>query len=210
MSCIYVKHYRAPSLNVREILRYAGSREEASDLLPLLRECLAEIEGKLSYRICYGVFPVSSQEEWIDLGFSQSNSKDLRKTLFGCEGVIVFGATVGIEMDRLIARSARISPAKALMLQSIGAERVESLCRRFELDMRREYEKKGWKILPRFSAGYGDIPLTMQREILDVLNATRKIGVSLNQSLLMSPSKSVTAMLGIRAIRGRELLPLEF
>ena len=197
MSCIYVKNYRAPAVNVKEILRYAGSNGESEDLFPLLRECLKEIEGKLTYRISYVELPISWENRGFYLGSLQSESEDLRKSLAGCEGAIVFCATVGIEMDRLIARYGKISPSKALLMQSIGTERVESLCRRFSLDMRREYDKKGWKVLPRFSPGYGDLPLTMQSEILGTVDSTRQIGVSLNQSLLMSPSKSVTALIGI-------------
>ena len=50
---------------------------------------------------------------------------------------------------------------------------------------------------PRFSPGYGDLSLEMQRDIFRVLDCPRKIGLTLNESLLMSPSKSVTAIIGI-------------
>ncbi len=208
MSCIFVKNYRAPVVNMREILRYAGAPEDRGDLIDLLRECLPELNGKLSYRVSYGEFPVSMDGEWVDLGFTRSRSEDLRRALSCAAGVIVFSATVGIEMDRLIARYSRISPAKALLFQAIGAERVESLCARFEKDMRKEYQPSGWKIRPRFSPGYGDIPLSMQRDILNVLDASRQIGVTLNESLVMSPTKSVTALMAITPLRGREPLPL--
>ena len=50
---------------------------------------------------------------------------------------------------------------------------------------------------PRFSPGYGDLPLSLQRDIFRVLDCPRKIGLTLNESLLMSPSKSVTAIVGL-------------
>lgn len=50
---------------------------------------------------------------------------------------------------------------------------------------------------PRFSPGYGDLPLSAQREIFAVLDCGKRIGLMLNDSLLMSPSKSVTAFVGI-------------
>ena len=208
MSCINVKNYRPPAVNMKEILRYAGAPEDCGDLIDLLRECLPEVSGRLSYRVCYGEFPVSIDGEWVDLGFTRSNSEDLRRALSRASGVIVFSATVGIEMDRIIARYGRLSPAKGLLFQAIGAERVESLCTRFEKDMRKEYWVSGWKICPRFSPGYGDIPLSMQSDILNTLDAARQIGVTLGESLLMSPTKSVTALMAITQLRGRAPLPL--
>ena len=49
---------------------------------------------------------------------------------------------------------------------------------------------------PRFSPGYGDFPLTAQRDIFAILDCPKRIGLSLNQSLLLSPTKSVTAVIG--------------
>ena len=53
------------------------------------------------------------------------------------------------------------------------------------------------QLRPRFSPGYGDLPLELQKDVFRVLDCPRKIGLSLNESLLMSPSKSVTAIIGI-------------
>ena len=49
----------------------------------------------------------------------------------------------------------------------------------------------------RFSPGYGDLPLDVQRPLFAALDVPRKIGVSLTDSLLMAPSKSVSAIIGI-------------
>ena len=80
------------------------------------------------------------------------------------------------------------------MLQAIGAERLESFCDIFCRDISCEYNEK---LRPRVSPGYGDIPLSMQKEIFSALDCSRKIGLSLNASLLMTPTKSVTAIVGI-------------
>jgi len=109
---------------------------------------------------------------------------------------VVFGATVGLELDRLIARYSRISPVKALFYQSIGAERIESLCDAFCDEMEPLYAPGRTK--PRYSPGYGDLPLDVQKAFFAVLDCPRKIGLTLNESMLMSPSKSVTAIIGIQ------------
>ena len=80
-----------------------------------------------------------------------------------------------------------------MFFQAIGAERIESLCDAFCA----EREAEGLRLRPRFSPGYGDLPLELQRDLFRGLDCSRKIGLTLNESLLMSPSKSVTAIAGI-------------
>ena len=192
---IYTKNYPAPEINERECFRYAGtnfnvvSEEERA----LYEACLKEVEQKLTYKVCWGRFPVKRGENSLDFGILQTDSKALMKNLEGCEEVIVFAATIGLELDRLIRRYTNLSPAKALFFQAIGAERIESLCDAF-CD---ELKENGLQLRPRFSPGYGDLPLELQKDIFRVLDCPRKIGLTLNESLLMSPSKSVTAIIGI-------------
>jgi hypothetical protein len=74
-------------------------------------------------------------------------------------------------------------------LGAIGTERIESLCDAFC----NEFEKATHRV----SAGYGDLPLEIQPQIFALLDCSRKIGLTLNQSLVMSPTKSVTAIFGL-------------
>lgn len=192
---IHTRKYGALPRNERECLRYAGTSPK--DISPeeraLLEACWKEAEKKLTYQVCWGRFPIKRKKDGLDFGFLQTSSKALMKNLEGCGEVIVFAATVGLEMDRLIRRYTSLSPAKALFFQAIGAERIESLCDAFCADLQAE----GLRLRPRFSPGYGDLPLELQRDIFRVLDCSRKIGLTLNESLLMSPSKSVTAIVGI-------------
>ena len=49
----------------------------------------------------------------------------------------------------------------------------------------------------RFSPGYGDLPIDIQGDILNALNAQRRIGLTVTESSLLVPTKSVTAIIGI-------------
>lgn len=196
MNTVYTNTYDAPEFNMKEILRYAGVRESRGELEALLSSCIKEIKGRLTYKVCYSEFPISLCGELLDLGFIRTESRGLKKNLEGCESVVLFAATVGIEIDRLIARNASLSPAKALFFQAIGAERIESLCDTFNRDIADRKALEGYAARPRFSAGYGDFKLEAQKEIFAALDCPRRIGLSLNESLLMSPSKSVTAIIG--------------
>lgn len=194
MSTVYVKSYAEPRVDEKEILRYAGVREAPQETEALLHDCLREILPKLTYKVCYREFDVIRRDGGLDLGFAFTDSRGLAKNLLGCQRIVLFAATVGLELDRAIARYGVVSPAKSLMLQAIGAERVESLCDSFESELRQRF---GNVLRPRFSAGYGDLALELQRDIFAVLDCQRKIGLTLNDSCLMSPSKSVTAVIGI-------------
>ena len=196
---VCTKTYPTPPLNRREILRYAGVRGQAPELEALLEQCIAECDGKLSYKVCWREFPVIHRVGILDLGFAETSSAALGRNLTGCGSVVLFAATVGIGMDRWIARYSTLSPARAVLLQALGTERIEALCDMFNEEVTREQAVMGRETRPRFSPGYGDLPLEMQREIFAVLDCPRMIGLSLNENLLMSPSKSVTALIGVTA-----------
>ena len=198
---IYVRHISAPKIDRREILRYAGVRESCSEIEIMLDKCIDEALDKLSYKACYRVFDIKADEDEIDLGFSKTTSRSLIKTLEGCDKAVVFCAKVGSELDRLVARYNVISPSGAVLLQALGSERVEALCDAFCHDLALEEEKNGNTLRPRFSPGYGDLPLDLQRDIFATLGCTKAIGITLGDNLFMNPTKSVTAIIGIKGKR---------
>ena len=195
---VYTKIYNSPEINTREMLRYAGVRTDVLELEEVFNDCLDEIGGQLVYKVCFRTFPIATDGKTLDLGFCKVKSEALAKNLTGCEGILLFGATVGIGLDRLIARYSRLLPSKALMFQAIGAERIEALCDAFCKDVSACLSSDGRRARPRFSPGYGDLGLEIQKDIFAVLDCPRKIGLTLNESLLMSPTKSVTAIVGIK------------
>ena len=194
---VYTKTYSNIPTDMGEVLRYAGVSGEAICVESLAWECLSEADAVLEYKVCFSEFDIALTGDKADLGFMTTQSSALSKNLVGCDRIILFAATLGIGIDRLIAKYSSLSPTKALLLQAIGAERIESLCDAFCADISSMAKESGLKLKPRFSAGYGDFPLSAQKDIFRVLDCPRKIGLTLNESLLMSPSKSVTAIVGL-------------
>ncbi len=193
----YIKSYDAPQFNKKEMLRYAGVAGNTEEFDRIIDSCIAEIKDKLCYRVCYREFSINVVGDMLDLGFAKTESRSLTKNLSGCESIILFAATVGVGCDRLIAKYSALSPTKALLFDAIGSERIESLCDVFNADIRVQKGKDGYFTRPRFSAGYGDLDISIQRRIFDALDCSRKIGLTLNSSLLMSPTKSVSTIIGI-------------
>ena len=203
VSPIYTKTYEAPPVNRKEIFRYMRAGEITPALEQLVDECLLQALPLLTYRVCWRRFSILQGTDQGLLPFDTLGSQDCEKCLQGAEEGILFAATVGLSMDRLLARYSAMEPSRALCMQGIGAERIESLCDRFCADVGQE---TGRSPGPRYSPGYGDLPLTVQKEIFTLLDCPGRIGLTLTNSLLMSPTKSVTAFFGLfpaGACRGR-------
>ena len=197
---VTVKSYAPMQINLREVRRYAGYSGENEAADALIGECIRELGGVLSYRTCYSVFPIKIMNETVDLGFKTVISRDLAKCLSGCEKIIVFASTVGLGANRLIKKYSAVSPAKALVMNALCTERIESLCDAFCDDMRRELLKIGYTLTPRFSPGYGDLRLDLQTDLLRITEAQKHIGITLSENLIMIPTKSVTAIIGIKTL----------
>ena len=181
----------------REILRYAmlPSFAPRPEELPL-QECLEAAKGAAQCRAVWCRWPVARDGDTLDLGFARTDSRDLRQHLEGCGEIVLLACTAGAEMDRRIARAKIGSPAKGLLMHAIGAQQVEGACDRLCRQLAEMYPDR--ELTDRFSPGYGDLPLEMQRDVMSALDCGRTVGIVLTDSLLMTPSKSVTAIIGMK------------
>jgi hypothetical protein len=181
-----------------EALRYLGYGKNAPDeaVLELLDSCEKELLSSCQARACWARVPVSfPSEHSVDLGFGPIESVSLAKHLKGCHSALLFAATIGIGADRLVARWSRLRPSRSAVLDALGSSAVECWCD----DVERELTKDEEKHCDRFSPGYGDFPLHHQKDLMHCLDMGRLLGISLSDSLLMKPAKSVTAVIGLGA-----------
>lgn len=189
MTVVHRKEFEQPVVDRQEILRYAFCRQTDDATEELLNRCLEAALPGISYRVCWLETPVTIRGSVCDFGDFQLTSRRLAKHLTGCSRAVIFAATLGVEMDRLISKFGHLSPAMGLLMQAIGTERIEALCDVFCAEIN--------NAAARFSPGYGDLKLAAQRVLFEQLDCPRQIGLSLNDSLVMSPSKSVTAIVGL-------------
>ena len=124
-------------------------------------------------------------------------SKDLARNLNGCTKVVLFAATLGPQCDQLIRRTQIKDSAKAAVLQATGAMYIEKCVDLLNGKIKQEMEALGNQVRPRFSPGYGDVSLEVQKDFFRLLPCQR-IGLTLMDTLIMSPEKSVTAFIGIK------------
>lgn len=180
-------------INKNEALRYLGIKKEDEITSALLLECEREIRKISTPKAVYLKTPIMINGDDIDFGFMKVKSVNLAKNLSGCKEAYIFAATLGIGLDRHFQRLFAVSQSKATVFSALGSALVESFC-----DYVNEEIVKGKEAKPRFSCGYGDFCLEHQREILSILQASKRLGICLTDSCMMVPVKSVTAVIGIR------------
>lgn len=197
-----------------EVYRYAGIFGKGNfspddQLSKLTEDAVKEIAETMNCRGIYIRFPLKITESdqitydgksLYDISFGNVNfsSHFLGLNLQDCNAIYLFAATLGPAVDKAIQKASRINPAKAVMLQASGAMYIEKYCDCL-MDYLSEAERKEGNILcPRFSPGYGDIPLEMQKTFFELLQCQKNLALTLNNSLIMSPEKSVTAFIGIK------------
>ena len=136
----------------------------------------------------------------IKIGSIQFESKYLARNLAGCSKVILIASTIGPLADNLIRRFTKLDAAKAAIMQAAGAMFIESYLDSFNAQLEKEAEEQGYKLHSRFSPGYGDVSLEIQRHFFSILPCTQRIGLTLTDSLVMAPEKSVTAFIGMEPV----------
>lgn len=176
-------------LNRNEAVRYLGGAgiELGYRMDRLMDECEKEITENASPKFLYAQRDLPCLE--ITAG------RDIENHLKGCTKAVIVCATLGIEIDRLLRVSQISDMARAVVLDSFASVAIEQVCNR--VDEMIAAENSGMYMTFRFSPGYGDYPIELQKTILNILDAPRRIGLTTNDNYLLMPSKSVTAVLGL-------------
>lgn len=186
-------------LDKSEIARYLGCGPEGPDArtAALIRQCEEELLRAARPRYTYRVFDLRPQPEGIQVGESgfYLTGQAIRDHLAGCERGALLAATLSVETDRLIRTAGLLDPAAGLVMDCCATAAIEQLCDAVEAQIKAQFP--GCRFPFRFSPGYGDLPLSLQRDFLAATDAQRAIGLTANDACMLIPVKSVTAVLGI-------------
>jgi hypothetical protein len=179
-------------------LGYSKSSPPDASIAMIIHACTEGMRTVLTPQAVYDTFDIlRPADQELEFAGLKIRTVDLSRNLHGCNRVVIFAATIGVQADILIKRAQRTDSAKAAVMQATGAMFIESFVNSLNAEIRKQTEAAGGTTRPRYSPGYGDIPLSVQKHIFSVLPCTR-IGLSLMDTLVMSPEKSVTAFIGIK------------
>lgn len=185
-------------LDLREPLRYLGVRGEPDpDLLRELSAAADKLTRSVTPRWVWRVFHVkhSFDEETLE-GAGLTLPGGLARTMLGdCAQAVVLACTLGAGFEAMLRGEQARGMARAALLDACGSAWVEAGCGAAEEEIAARFP--GLHLTDRFSPGYGDLPLALQRDICAILDTPRRLGVQVGESLLMNPAKSVTAVIGL-------------
>lgn len=188
-----------PAIPPKEIYRYMGLRgaEPAQGLQQKTEALVKRLTEAAEPRLTLRRLALSWSDTGIGLGGLSLSGQDIRRNLQGCQEAFLLAATLGSGVDRLMARLDIGDSADALILQAIATACLEELLDLEEERLKTLVVSEGLSLRPRFSPGYGDLPLSLQRGLLEILEAQKRLGLTLTESSMLVPQKSVTALIGL-------------
>ncbi|MBQ9460331.1 MAG: hypothetical protein IJU51_00215 [Clostridia bacterium] len=183
-------------INRNELAQRLRCDRNSQIVLP--ESCTAAFNSAVRYKCAYIRTSVELNEYICDFGFMKIPSRDLYRNLTGCSEAFVMAFTTGIAVDRLLARLNITSQAEHFITDALSSAAIESFC-----DYACRIIRENTGCVPRFSPGYGDLDITFQEPLLSRLSARETLGITLNSAFLMTPVKSITAIMGIKKQEGR-------
>ena len=181
--------------NIDEALRYLGIRSDPENTIRRQMTLLAnEISAQIKPRFLWRMMPLTRRVDGTLLGDILLTGQSAERMLHSCQRCAVLTCTLGIEFDTLVRRMQVRDMSRAVMLDALGSAYVEAACDEAEEEIRSRCP--GMYLTDRFSPGYGDLPLALQPQLLDLCGGQR-LGVTVTPSFLMIPQKSVTALIGV-------------
>ena len=189
----------------KEVLRYLGFQgvKAVDDTMDaLISKCQSEMEKEITPRYIYRFFQIDWSDDGKEAAFAGIRTKgdSILRNLKGCSEIALMAVTLGPAPDRLVRKASIRGSLEPAIYQALGAAIVEAWCDEVNEMIRVDAAGRGLFLRPRYSPGYGDFPLDVQKDFERILEMPRQIGVTLTDSLLMVPTKSVTAVIGLSDI----------
>lgn len=186
-----------------EVLRYLRWYSPAESLPPEMSGQISRAENDIlaaaQPRFVYKCFALEKAADEVRLAGSSLvlAGQDIACLLQNAENCLLLAATLGGGVDGLIRRAEICDVSRALLLDACASAAVENLCEQLQNKLREYLQKQAVFLTARFSPGYGDLPLGCQAQFCATLDTVRSIGLTVSQSGLLLPRKSVTAVIGL-------------
>lgn len=182
----------------KEVLRYTSYKSDNVDYETdkKIEQNIIKVKNDLSLKSTYNVFDLENDLE-ISFAGVTFNSKNLMKNLKGCDKVIIFAATLGIKIDMEIKKLSKINISDSFIFNACATAAIENYCDQIQSYLKEIFLNEGYFLRPRFSPGYGDFSIEHQKDFASLLNTPKIIGLTLTDSLILIPTKSVTAIIGL-------------
>jgi hypothetical protein len=192
-----------------EVLRYLQTSKDLKDdnINRLIKEATAEIKDLINFRYLYRKFPIKLNEDGVKVRGTTLTlkGKSIKKHLSNSKEIYIMAATLGAQVDKKISYYEKVSVTKSMIFDACATTAIEAGCDQVEKEIKEKVLAAGNEAITfRYSPGYGDLGIDIQKEILRILNAPKKIGLTASKYNMLHPTKSVTAIIGVIAEKGEE------
>ncbi len=183
--------------DLHEAARYMGYKyglEPSEEICALCEKAYNELCSVISPKYIYKEYDFTRTDDGIIVDGIEFKSAKFLNHLKDSTNIILFGATLGVGADTLVRKYSITDSAMTSIVHCVGASMVENLCDQAceELKDTIKGEHKC-----RFSPGYGGLDISSQEDFFKLLPMTKQMGVTLSESFLMTPTKTVTAFIGV-------------
>lgn len=190
--------FRIDKKEVKRYLRY-HSDEMDTETISKFDDCSSLIQNKVEPRFIYQQFQITPVYNGYHIAKTRFflKGKSISRHLENSSSCYLLAATLGISMDRILNRNNKVDLPKAIICDACASTYIEEICDQISTYLQKINPKS--ELTSRFSPGYGDLSLENQLWILQLLDAPKKIGLTVSPEYLLIPSKSITAIIGVKS-----------
>lgn len=177
---------------VLQYLRWTGS-EIPAEIDQLIDDCINETLRICQPRFTYRILPIDRKEHTPKIAFT---GQDVPNLLTDCDRVVLLAATLGNGLEAAMRRAQVRDLSRAITLDCCGSAAIEAVCDAAQDEIQHNVGKQVF-LTDRFSPGYGDLPIDLQDDFIRMVDGSRQIGLTVTNTHILTPRKSVTAVIGL-------------
>lgn len=174
-------------------------RSPSASTLPIIKSQITKSHTLIKPAYTYSLKAlegITGEQAFVE-GSLVFTSRTVSHVLIGCKQIVVFLVTIGggldDEMSRLMEKG---NILEATILDAIGTEAVVQTSYRLQEVVKEMARASGYQATVRYSPGYCDWDVSQQQVLFQAIDSVA-LGVSLTESSLMIPIKSISGILGI-------------
>ncbi|AOR24197.1 methionine synthase [Clostridium taeniosporum] len=184
-----------------EVLRYLGYKKQelTKEMYALIEETIGECRNLVTPKHVYSKYKKNTKDAGVYVEGTSLilKGEDIKNHLLYANEIFIIAATVGNKIEQKIRLYQTVNLTKALILDACATVAIEEFLDELEEKIKLDARKENLAITFRYSPGYGDLPLDIQKDIVNTLKADKAIGLTVSSHHLLFPRKSVTAIIGL-------------
>lgn len=186
----------AVQINRKNVLSYLGISQADERTTSLIDKLEKELLSLCAVKESVKIFDAKKVGGYYALDGTGIilDSSDISKLFTEADKIALFAISLGIEVDQKILYYSKIDASKMVIFDALASSYIEQLCEELNDKINNLMEYKYHTV--RFSPGYGDLNIDKQKLIIETLGGYKKLGITVSESYMMLPQKSITALVG--------------